>query len=102
MRKRLSALRPPFIFWGQSFRAVAWQDSDANKKTRRENALVLSAPARRGTPQNSLANFVGTPSRGRMKNYAAVRAALAPSPVGKVQVTVVPSPTTEAMVTVPP
>jgi|GEM_PF-4542391 len=25
----------------------------------------LSSPARRGTPQNSLANFVGTPSRGR-------------------------------------
>jgi|GEM_PF-3712151 len=30
-----------------------------------QRRALLSAPARRGTPQNSLANFVGTPSRGR-------------------------------------
>jgi hypothetical protein len=37
---RLSALRPPYFIWG-SFRAVAWQDSDANKKRAARMRLLV-------------------------------------------------------------
>src|SRR5579859_2184709 len=84
---------PPLIFWRQTLSCSGLPRLGRKKRVARTGELViasgakqsrggvhrlldcfvaallamtafLSAPARRGTPQNSLANFVGTPSRG--------------------------------------
>ena len=71
MRKAPVGAPPPFYFFrGQSFRAVAWQDSGANKKTRRENSearpvpLTLRCSARSAEPRRARPRRLGLhPSR---------------------------------------